>query len=201
MNYYVEYWDCGNEERNKEVIDCINKNIKLNIFKNIFIFSKSKENRLQLPVINCERVTYQFIFDNCINGVNIFANSDMEFDETINLANNIKSDEFYALTRYEDNMLLHKHDDPYKGYDSQDVWIWRDSCKIKNANFFLGLPGCDNKIAFIAESYGYNVKNPSKSIKTYHRHKTNIRDGTSADLSKRLPPPYKLVPIESISND
>ena len=198
MNYYVEYWDCGNEERNIEVIDCINRNIKSNFFKNIFIFSEKEEKRLLKQTILSKRITYQYIFDNAIDGINIFCNSDMEFDETIKLAENINENEFYALTRYEDDMMLHKNDDPYKGYDSQDVWIWKNKCKIKNANFYLGLPGCDNKIAYYAESYGYNVKNPSLSIKTYHKHITNIRDGSSADLSKRLPPPYKLVPIGKI---
>jgi len=199
MNYYVEYWDCGNEERNTEVIDCINTNIKSNFFKNIFIFSEKEEKRLLKQTIKSSRITYQYIFDNAVDGINIFCNSDMEFDETIKLAENINENEFYALTRYEDNMMLHKKDDPYKGYDSQDVWIWKDKCKIKNANFYLGLPGCDNKIAYYAESYGYNVKNPSLSIKTYHKHITNVRDGSSADLSKRLPPPYKLVPITELT--
>ena len=198
MNYYVEYWDCGNEERNIEVIDCINTNIKSNFFKNIFIFSEKEEKRLLKQTILSKRITYQYIFDNAIDGINIFCNSDMEFDETIKLAENINENEFYALTRYEDDMMLHKNDDPYKGYDSQDVWIWKNKCKIKNANFYLGLPGCDNKIAYYAESYGYNIKNPSLSIKTYHKHITNVRDGSSADLSKRLPPPYKLVPIGKI---
>ena len=32
MNYYTEYWDCGNKNRNFEVITCINKNIKSNFF-------------------------------------------------------------------------------------------------------------------------------------------------------------------------
>jgi hypothetical protein len=198
MNYYVEYWDCGNEERNDEVINCINNNIKSNLFKNIFIFSEKKEKKLLHETIKASRITYQYIFDNSIDGINIFCNSDMEFDETLKLAQNIKEDEFYALTRYEDDMMLHKNTDPYKGYDSQDVWIWKDKCKIKNANFFLGLPGCDNKIAYYAEQFGYKVKNPSLSIKTYHRHITNIRDGTSSDLSKRLPPPYKLIPITEL---
>ena len=198
MNYYVEYWDCGNEERNIEVIDCINRNIKSNFFKNIFIFSEKEEKRLLKQTILSKRITYQYIFDNAIDGINIFCNSDMEFDETIKLAENINENEFYALTRYEDDMMLHKNDDPYKGYDSQDVWIWKNKCKIKNANFYLGLPGCDNKIAYYAESYGYNIKNPSLSIKTYHKHITNVRDGSSADLSKRLPPPYKLLPIGKI---
>ena len=198
MNYYVEYWDCGNEDRNFEVITCINKNIKSNFFDNIFIFSEKEEQRLLEKPIKSPRVTYQYVFDNSIEGINVFCNSDIEFDETIKLAENMEHDEFYALTRYEDNMKLHKFDDPYKGQDSQDVWIWRDACKIKDANFSLGLPGCDNKIAYFAAMNVYKVKNPSLSIKTYHRHTTNIRDGSSADLSKRLPPPYAMVPVSQI---
>ena len=198
MNYYTEYWDCGNEDRNFEVITCINKNITSNLFDKIFIFSENKEERLLETPIITSRITYQYVFDNCIEGINVFCNSDIEFNETINLAENIKNDEFYALTRYEDNMKLHKFDDPYEGQDSQDVWIWKDACKIKNANFTLGLPGCDNKIAYFAVMNMYKLKNPSLSIKTYHKHLTNIRDGSSSDLSKRLPPPYTLVPITEI---
>jgi len=198
MNYYTEYWDCGNEDRNFEVITCINKNITSNLFDKIFIFSENKEERLLETPIITSRITYQYVFDNCIEGINVFCNSDIEFNETINLAENIKNDEFYALTRYEDNMKLHKFDDPYEGQDSQDVWIWKDACKIKNANFTLGLPGCDNKIAYFAVMNTYKVKNPSQSIKTYHKHLTNIRDGSSSDLSKRLPPPYAMVPISKI---
>lgn len=195
MNYYTEYWDCGNEERNLEVITCINKNIKCNLFEKIFIFSEKEEERLLEKTIKTTRITYQYVFDNCIEGINVFCNSDIEFDETIKLVKNIKNDEFYALTRYEDNGKLHKFDDPFEGQDSQDVWVWKDACKIKNANFYLGLHGCDNKIAYIASMHGYEVKNPSLSIKTHHKHLTNVRDGSSSDPSKRLPPPYRLVPI------
>ena len=198
MNYYTEYWDCGNEDRNFEVITCINNNIKSNLFDKIFIFSENKEERLLETPIITSRITYQYVFDNCTEGINVFCNSDIAFDETIKLTKNIKNDEFYALTRYENNMKLHKFDDAYEGQDSQDVWIWKDACKIKNANFSLGLPGCDNKIAYFAVMNRYKVKNPSLSIKTHHKHLTNIRDGSSADLSKRLPPPYAMVPISKI---
>lgn len=37
MNYYTEYWDCRNEDRNFEVITCINKILNL-------IFSIKKDN-------------------------------------------------------------------------------------------------------------------------------------------------------------
>lgn len=198
MNYYVEYWDCGNEDRNTEVINCINNNIRSNLFDNIFIFSSKNEPRINSNIILRDRITYQFIFDFAKDGINILSNSDIEFDESIIEANKINHKEFYALTRYESDGKLHKHDDPYMGYDSQDSWIWKDKCTIIDANFFLGLPGCDNKIAYIAHKNGYHVRNPANTIKTYHKHKTNIRDGTSSNLKHRLSPPYSLVKIESL---
>lgn len=198
MNYYVEYWDCNNEERNNEVINVINSNINSNLFSKIFVYSKNKEPRINSEIINSDRITYQFIFDNSEDGINILANSDILFNETIKLVKNISDTDFYALTRYECNNMVHKYDDPYKGSDSQDVWIWKNKCKIKNANFYLGLPGCDNKIAYYAKIHNYDVKNPALSIKTYHEHRSNVRDGSSCDLSKRLPPPYALIPVGSL---
>jgi len=193
MNYYVEYWDCGDEARNKEIIDCINLNIKSGFFSNIFIFSCKREDKINHDITLADRITYQHIFDLKIPGINILANSDILFDESILLANKIQENEFFCLTRYEYDGRLHKYNDTYKGSDSQDVWIWKDMCKIKNADYYLGVPGCDNKIAYEAELSDYNVKNPSMSIKTYHKHESNIRSGTSGSVKYRLYPPYKLV--------
>jgi hypothetical protein len=193
FNYYVEYWDCGNQERNKEVIDCINSNIESDFFDNVFVFSSTNEVRIKSDIIKTTRITYQSIFDIDENGINILANSDIQFDESIKNISIIKDDEFYALTRYEADGKLHKYDDPYRGSDSQDVWIWKDRCKITNANYSLGIPGCDNKIAYDAHISGYSVKNPSMTIKTHHKHTTNSREGTSGSVKYRLDPPYKLV--------
>lgn len=198
INYYVEYWASENKNRNEEVVNCINANIKSGFFDNIFIFSSSIEENIYADIIISDRITYQMIFDKSIEGINVFANSDIQFDESITMALNIKNDEFYALTRYENDGNLHKHDDPYKGCDSQDTWIWKDQSKINNANFYIGLPGCDNRIAYVADACGYIVKNPALTIKTKHRHTTNIRSGTSSNLQHRLPPPYRLVPIHEL---
>jgi len=198
INYYAEYWKSSDDVRNLEVINCINKNIKSNLFNNIFIFSETAEDRIESPVHISSRITYQNIFDMNNDGINVLANADIEFDDTLKLAINIKNNEFYAITRYENNGLLHKYDDPYRGSDSQDVWIWKDPCKIKNANFNLGLPGCDNKIAYYAQQHNYILKNPALSIKTIHRHVTHSRPGSSSNLSKRLMPPYTLIEVSTI---
>ena len=43
MNYYTEYFKSLNEDRNTEVINCINKNIASGFFNKFFIFSKENE--------------------------------------------------------------------------------------------------------------------------------------------------------------
>lgn len=201
FNYYVEYWDCGNEDRNLEVINCINSNIDSGFFNNIFVFSSTMEDKIKCNIVIAPRITYQFIFETS-NGIhstlggehiNVLANSDILFDSSIKQCSTISSEDFLCLTRYESNGMLHKYNDPYKGSDSQDVWVWKNNCKIKNANYNLGIPGCDNKIAYDAALAGYNVKNPSMTIKTYHKHQTNNREGTSGSVKYRLDPPYKLV--------
>lgn len=195
INYFVEYWDCGDDERNKEVISTINANIDSNLFDNIFIFSSTEQSLFKIKTIQSQRITYQSIFNNSLDGINVLSNSDILFDDTIHLIQNMNDVDFFALTRYESNGLLHKYNDPYQGSDSQDVWVWKGKSKITDANFYLGVPGCDNKIAYIAYTSGYNVTNPSRSIKTHHKHKTEIRKGTSSDIVYRLNPPYKLVPV------
>lgn len=200
LNYFTEYWESPNKTRNLEVIDCINKNIQLNIFDSIIIFSSKQEPRIKTNIHISDRVTYQNVFNMSMTGINVLCNADISFDESIKLVDDMDEDEFYALTRYEDDGKLHKHNDPYRGWDSQDVWIWKNRCKITNSNFYIGIPGCDNKIAYDAEQSGYRIKNPSLSIMCKHNHKTNIRPGSSCDLSQRLPPPYRLVPICSIKD-
>jgi len=82
----------------------------------------------------------------------------------------------------------------YNRRDSQDAWIVQGNFKqIPEANFPLGKKGCDNKIAFLL-SKKYIMLNPSRTIRTFHLHLTNVRNyaphGTKEDL---IPPPYKLI--------
>ena len=61
-------------------------------------------------------------------------------------------------TDYTDSRRYEDGSGPVANYDS-------------NSDVPLGVPGCDNRIAAeLLYRYGYNVLNPSKSIKTYHYH-------------------------------
>tara|TARA_Y100001963_G_scaffold150865_1_gene232733 strand:- start:2552 stop:3166 length:615 start_codon:yes stop_codon:yes gene_type:complete len=200
LNYFVEYWDCGVEERNLEVIDVINSNIESGFFNTVTVFSSRYESRIKCNTTPCDRITYQMVFDMQSSGVNILSNSDIKFDKTILKSRDITYREFWALTRYELDGSRHKHDDPYKGSDSQDVWIWKDQCRIRQANFTLGVAGCDNRVAAEAHIAGYDVLNPSESITTWHHHTSRARPGSSnfKATGVRIPQPYKLVEVGSL---
>lgn len=117
----------------------------------------------------------------------VIANSDIYFDETLLLANQIKHGEVYALTRYDIKRGQARF---FDRPDSQDVWIFRGGINpIEGADFHLGVGGCDNRIAYLLNKAGYKVTNPSLSIKTYHLHESGIR---TFDYKKHkvIPPPY-----------
>lgn len=142
-----------------------------------------------------------------INGYIVLCNSDIFFDDTINNLHKSClsiSKSVYTLLRFEynrhyklDKCKLFKHYRTNKPRnDSQDVWIYHTSQLeitsnlIRNANFMLGMPGCDNKIAFILAILGYKCINEPYNIKTYHYHSTQIRNYKKNDA---IPPPYLCV--------
>lgn len=73
------------------------------------------------------------------------------------------------------------------------------SVESPNNNFSANniiVHNCDNSIAHLLSVAGYEVKNPSRTLKTFHFHITNIRNYTniSGQAINVIPPPYKLLP-------
>lgn len=158
-----------------------------------------RKNTNVFDTINCiaekdHRTTYQDLFDfinqkTQPNDINIVANSDIYFDDTIKNCDKITKDECYALTRY--NIIKGEaifEDTP----GSQDCWIFKGKIKKGNFDIPMGIPGCDNRIAHELKEAGYRVYNPSKIIKSYHIHNT---PKSYTNKTERIPPPYYLVPI------
>lgn len=211
-NLFITYWSSPDIIRNKEVLDTIEKNIQLNVFDTITIFTESESKRdikniKDVEMVVDSRRTYQDIFNysnlffNDDENINILANSDIEFNDTIKLLNNIDKNDFIALTRYnrETNDLEMSHLNDVS--DTQDVWIWKGPIILTDCNFYLGVPGCDNKIAFKAFNAGYDVRNPSKTVVTYHNHLSNSRPGTSTVSCMRVERPYCYLKPTTIDED
>lgn len=125
--------------------------------------------------------------------INVICNSDIFFDETIKLAENIKPNEMYALLRWE--YQINKTAKLFERPDSQDTWIFRGKINNVYGDFTLGIRGCDNRIAHEFSKAGYSVLNPCRSIKSYHVHNSNIRNYTMKDV---VPPPYLTIHPSSL---
>jgi len=142
------------------------------------------------------RPTYEQVFQLMQpDSINILANSDIYFDETIQFARAIGDRDFWALTRWElldDKIMFFSERHPgVPAKYSQDAWIVGGKPTVRNANFQMGVPGCDNRIARVIFESGYHVKNPSYTVKAIHIHKKDYRD--PATVAHQIKPPYKWV--------
>lgn len=176
-----------NNLRQSEFDLCLSKNNENRYIDNIYL------------VRDGERATIQDFFDVMSrhpNDVNIIANLDIYFDDTIRLAERIGKNQCYALTRWEDVKgkvisFSDQHGKPSPPEWSQDAWIFRGSVSQRNFQivtalhkhsgssvsipFTLGVPGCDNKLAAMLKNFNYAVTNPSLSIKAIHLHESELR--------------------------
>jgi hypothetical protein len=179
---FINLYEDKNPDRHKELVKC---------------FQLQKVNPFLKVTPLGERPTFNDFFRiaNAVapNGsVVAISNSDIFFDETIQLAQNIKQNEVYALSRWD--IQKDGSSKLFKRWDSQDTWIFRTPIKeIQGADFTMGVAGCDNVIAHLLEQSGYVVTNPSKTIHCHHLHLSNVRNYIQGSNVQRLPPPYKLV--------
>lgn len=197
FSYYVD----KNQERNNELTHCFEKNLQAG-FDCIVIFSEVDINTLYKNINNDilesfngkllftqikDRPTYNNLFE--ASKLSVFekekeklffvANSDIYF-ENLNKVEDFyrpiddKSNTVLALTRWD--VQKDGSTEYVDRIDSQDVWIFYDVitfCLEKDFN--MGIPGCDNRLAYELYRNNYNILNPSDTIRIYHYHLSNIR--------------------------
>lgn len=210
INLFYQFFIHKNNNRYKEIKQCLKKNINNKFISKIYLLNeriysdkelgiKSKK-VIQVNIKNRLKYSdiYDFVDKNNIKGYIIYCNSDIFFDNSIiklKYSNLHKEKFFLALLRYEfvktkNNKEIGKIFGPRT--DSQDTWIYHSNFNLepqfrKSVNFMLGMPGCDNKITYLMKIFGYNIINCPSIIKTYHLHKTQIRNYTKKDI---IPYPY-----------
>ena len=213
INLILNYYKDKVEDRNLELLTCFVKNLNNDYINNIVVISTESDysslidylvdnkNKI-IPILTEVRPTYNDYFSitrdffNDDGNINIISNLDIiipqetlysEVSKTIN--DYIDSKTCLALSRWdiqENNTYVH-----FDTCDSQDTWIFIGGVpNINGADFTLGKCGCDNKILYLLDESGYFLINPSKTLKTYHLHLTNIRNYA---LTDRIPLPYKLL--------
>ncbi len=190
------------ELRQNEFIFCLEKNLHHPSIKKIVILYESKEKQDFLKKLEDlenfqKKVEVIFIeerptFEQFFNLANIFyrdekiiiANADIHFDNTLDLIYKRQlKNKLLALTRYDrtENGEYELHDNDCLVTPCQDSWIFLAPIKSFFCGFQLGILGCDPALAYAALKAKLHVLNPSRTIKTYHVHSSNIRTYTSSD--------------------
>lgn len=67
---------------------------------------------------------------------------------------------------------ISRDDNPVE--QSQDCWAWRGRLDV-DAQFPLGVLGCDNRFAKLCQDAGRRVSNPCLSIRVAHVHASRVR--------------------------
>lgn len=200
INLFVEYYLTKDSERQKEIDFVFSTNFnEISIDKiYVIIHNDNEEERIQkiystkhlnqmiIIKINNLRPTYGELYsliDEYSNDddINILANSDIVFDKSIDKVRKLRKDEAIVLSRWN----IKEYQYPFNGVlegnpkNTQDVWIIRNKPHpiLKKINFTTGLLRCDNRLAYIlSREAHYKVFNPCLDIKTYHVHKSGVRN-------------------------
>jgi hypothetical protein len=180
------------EVRYNEIKTALLLNLGNDIIKKIvvldegFYFGDINSKKLIIYPIS-KRPTFNDVMRFCEKDeINIIANNDISFGKTLihtlKYLRNKKS-LAYALSRWESDGTIFRN----KFSDSQDAWVVWSNFEGQElvSNFFMGIPGCDNRFAYDLEfKYKRKVFNPSKTIKVFHHHKSQSRVYSKNDQIK-----------------
>jgi hypothetical protein len=177
--YYID----KNPKRQLELDFVLDKNIQNKLISEIFLLCEQlpqKELPNKVSIINVsKRLKFQelIVFANQIktDEFKILCNTDIFFDETLSLLEKSTKNSFvYCLTRWD----YRETENPvfYENFKSQDAWVFVGKLPENIGNYFMGLPGCDNRFAKELLDSGYNIKNPSLTIRCIHVHGSNLRN-------------------------
>lgn len=189
ISVFFPYYQCGDKERQKEIDLCLTKNAENALIDNLFVViddgCECPVESSNIRVININsRLTYkkwiEMTAQYCTSGITVLCNSDIYFDESLGCIHEVLKEEnsFIALSRWE---LLggstSKHPNPHW---SQDTWAMNVGEELSptfmhQLDFPMGVPRCDNKIAYLFAVQGWKVFNPVDFLKSIHAHETQMR--------------------------
>lgn len=160
----------------------LDKNISfIHLFMNTSDKYEFLDNNAKIKIIRTEkRPTYKTLFEyaNLMFPTGtpvIIANGDIYFENLEILEGYDLTNKFLCLGRHEINNNKSLYDVPY----AQDAWIFQAKIEVpENADFFMGLNGCDNRIAYLMNLRKYELHNPSKDLRIIHNHESDNRTPT-----------------------
>ncbi|NAZ36673.1 exostosin family protein [Rubellimicrobium sp. CFH 75288] len=188
---FAPFYTPADPARADELLFCLDQNLACDLFARIILLMEDdtplprRDRRLGVLRLG-RRPTYRDWVRAarriCPGHVAVLANSDIHFDSSIGLLGWLFETDpraFVALTRFERrNGILEPHPDPHW---SQDAWAMvvepdRDEERLESRlDIPLGVPRCDNKVAYVLATEGRTVHNPFPHVRAVHVHESGLR--------------------------
>ena len=183
---YVNFYTDKAPSRQQELVYCQTMNGNLKSIDQIYMIvddvDRYKQWKIDYPKIQlhfmANRPTFADFFklanqtQSHSKQINIISNTDIYFTSSLDRLKTFD---------WQNRALCLSRQDTIVSY-SQDIWAWQGPMKniSEQSSFFLVVPGCDNRIAYVLHSSGYNLHNPAKTIIAHHVHQSMVRNYTDA---------------------
>jgi hypothetical protein len=209
VHLIVQYYRAATPERQAEIDTCLRENLLNPFLEKLHLLTEEKFDISGFPnpekvcqTVIGERLTFERAFryanDSSEQVIWTLANADIYFDETLRFISDVDfTNQIFALTRHNvmpDGSLEFM---PLEyAHGSQDAWIFTTPVPVEKilSRFYLGIPGCDNRIAYEFVRAGYIITNPS--LKIILRHIDLLRQ---IETSVRVEEYFDLTNDENIS--
>lgn len=229
IHLIVQYYRAATPERQTEIDTCLRENLENPHIAVVHLLTEEdfelsgfpNPYKIRQTVIG-ERLTYERAFQYANAWTEtviwILSNADIYFDDTLRFLSPIDfTTQFFALTRHNvmpDGSL--EFMPPEYAHGSQDAWVFTAPVPLEKmfTSFYLGIPGCDHRIAYEFIHIGYIGYNPSLKVIVKHldnSNKLDIETRTNQYVSlmteyaysagKAVSPPYQyfLYPTDELS--
>ena len=213
------FYEDNDTNRQEEFLACLRRNVVNQQINEIHLFVEQpcRVDRLlsKYPSLAADkirlvehgrRLTYNDLFTYANTRLGgrrvIIANADIYFDDTLAALEDYDlSGKLLCLSRWDvqaDGSACH-----FAHPSSQDAWIFQTPLREFSCAFHLGVLGCDNRLAWEAERVGLALSNPSRTIRAYHLHLSQVRryNGRSRlrGPSKAVPPALLFTPCARVA--
>jgi len=190
ISLFLPFYTPKDQERAAELLDCLRRNLDCKEIDRVYLLQDDDTlppfSDTHLKVLRlAQRPTYldwvRFSKELCPNHLSVLANSDIYFDTNIAKLRTIfdtAPKTFVALSRYDQvKDTIIPHENPQW---SQDTWAFLPSVEIssemeRQLDIPLGVPRCDNKVAYVFSVNGFTLVNPFDYVRSFHLHETSLR--------------------------
>ena len=188
--------------RREELLECLRRNLANPAASEVHVLLEDGvEPEVESPKLRLvphgRRVTYGDLFayanERLAGRRVVVANADIYFDESLARLGGCDLDgRLLCVSRWD--VEADRSARLFEHAESQDAWIFDAPIREFPCDFHLGLPGCENRLAWEAAQAGLDVSNPARALRAYHLHLSGIRryseDQRIHGETKSLPPGF-----------